>query len=250
MPESGSTATPSSVGTDAVGNRLSVSGLTVRYGPVTALNSVDLVFAPGKVTAVVGPNSAGKSSLLQAIAGAVPSSGVVTLGDQDLSGTKPAVRARTGIGLVPQGRQIFPTLTVRENLAVYAEVLSQGSDAVESALERFPRLMERRDTYAGNLSGGEQQMLAVTRAMMTDCKVLLFDEMTTGLAPLIVQQLLRVARDLASRGAAVVLAEASSTVIRGEVDHGVVLLRGQVVDQVDGGADLDRAYRTAMGMGS
>lgn len=228
---------------------LSAHDLTVRYGPVSALSGVDIDFPPGKITAVVGPNGAGKSSLLQALAGAVPSTGVVRLDGEDISATKPAQRARNGIGLVPQGRQIFPTLTVTENLAVFAEVLGVGDEAIERALERFPRIKERRSTFAGNLSGGEQQMLAVTRAMMSDCKVLLFDEMTTGLAPLIVEQLLGVARELAAEGAAVVMAEASSNVIRNDVDLGVVLLRGAVADQVRGGDELDTAYRNAMGMG-
>lgn len=228
---------------------LSAQGLSVRYGAVNALADVDVDFPPGKVTAVVGPNGAGKSSMLQALAGAVPSAGAVRLEGEDISSMKPAQRARRGIGLVPQGRQIFPTLTVTENLAVFAEVLGVDDDAVTHALTRFPRLQERRGTFAGNLSGGEQQMLAVTRAMMSECKVLLFDEMTTGLAPLIVEQLLTVARELAAEGAAVVLAEASSSVIRDEVDHGLVLLRGSVVDRVCGGEELDSAYRTAMGMG-
>jgi branched-chain amino acid transport system ATP-binding protein len=149
---------------------------------------------------------------------------------------------------VPQGRQIFPTLSVTENLAVFAEVLGADAAAIDAALDRFPRLRERAATLAGNLSGGEQQMLAVTRAMMTDCRVLLFDEMTTGLAPLIVQQLLAVARGLADDGAVVVMAEASTSTIRKDVDAGVVLLRGQVVDRVEGGAALDAAYRSAMGI--
>lgn len=228
---------------------LSVHDLTVRYGPVVALSGAEITFPPGRITAVVGPNGAGKSSLLQALAGAVPSTGTVTLDGQDISSAKPAARARKGIGLVPQGRQIFPTLTVTENLAVYAEVLGVGGEAVQRALERFPRLEERRSTFAGNLSGGEQQMLAVTRAMMSDCKVLLFDEMTTGLAPLIVEQLLAVARELAEGGAAVVMAEASSGVIRDHVDLGVVLLRGAIVGRVQGGHELETAYRAAMGMG-
>lgn len=227
---------------------LNVSNVTVRYGAVTALNGVNLTFRPGKVTAVVGPNGAGKSSLLHAIAGAVPSSGQVQLENTDLSKMKPAARARMGLGLVPQGRQIFPTLSVIENLSVYAEVLGVDETVQAQALERFPRLYERRTTLAGNLSGGEQQMLAVTRAMMTNCSVLLFDEMTTGLAPLIVQDLLAVARQLAADGAVVVMAEASSSVIRNEVDHGVVLLRGEVVAEVTGGQELERAYRSAMGI--
>lgn len=250
MPESENTAVGPTGSTAQlpVARGLGVHNLTVQYGPVVALSGAEITFPPGKVTAVVGPNGAGKSSLLQALAGAVPSTGTVTLDGQDISSVKPAARARKGIGLVPQGRQIFPTLTVTENLAVFAEVLGLGSEAIQTALERFPRLHERRSTFAGNLSGGEQQMLAVTRAMMSECKVLLFDEMTTGLAPLIVEQLLAVARELAADGAAVVMAEASSGVIRDEVDLGIVLLRGSIVDKVQGGHELESAYRTAMGM--
>ncbi len=232
------------------GSDLVVTDLSVRYGPAVAVAGVSRVFQAGHVSAVVGPNGAGKSSTLQALAGGVRSTGTVQLGAKNLTGLSPAARANSGVGLVPQGRQIFPTLTVAENLAVFAEVLSSGKESIELAIERFPRLAERRATLAGNLSGGEQQMLSVSRALMTDCDLLLFDEMTTGLAPRIVDELLEVARDLASEGAVVVVAEASCGAIRDSIDNGSVMIRGRIVADVDGGDELDAAYREAMGMGT
>jgi len=227
---------------------LAVTGLGVRYGHAIAVAGLDLVFQPGEITAVVGPNGAGKSSLLLALYGAVPATGTVELGGRDISKLPPAQRARAGIGLVPQGRQIFPTLSVRENLVVFAEVLGVGKEVSEQALARFPRLVERADTRAGNLSGGEQQMLAVSRALMTDCAVLLLDEMATGLAPVIVQQLMVVARELADRGTTVVMAEASIGAVADDIDRGVVLIRGTVAGEAVGGRALDDLYRTTMGL--
>jgi branched-chain amino acid transport system ATP-binding protein len=230
-------------------HQLHVQNLFVRYGNATAVAGVDLRFEPGRINAVVGPNGAGKSSLLLALCGAVESTGTVTLGDRDISALTPARRGRDGIALVPQGRQIFPTLTVRENLEVMAEVLRVGNTAVDRALERFPVLLERSRALAGVLSGGEQQMLAVTRALMADpCHVLLLDEMATGLAPLIVQRLMRTVRELADNGTTVVMAEASIGAIRGDIDRGVILLRGEVVASADGGDDLDSIYRSRMGL--
>ncbi|RIJ71327.1 ATP-binding cassette domain-containing protein [Nakamurella silvestris] len=227
---------------------MSVRGLGVRYGHAVALAGLDLDFAPGRINAVVGPNGAGKSSLLLALYGAVPATGTITVGGRDLAGMTSAHRARAGIGLVPQGRQIFPTLSVRENLEVFAEVIRTGPGSVTTALSRFPRLVERAGTRAGNLSGGEQQMLAVTRALMTDCAVLLLDEMATGLAPVIVQQLMAVARELADGGTTVIMAEASIGAIVGDIDRGVVLIRGVVGGEATGGHDLDQLYRTSMGL--
>jgi branched-chain amino acid transport system ATP-binding protein len=231
-----------------MGEGVTVNGLQVRYGHATALAGVDIDFAPGRINAVLGPNGAGKSSLLLALYGAVPSSGTVVIGGRDVSGLRPAERARAGIGLVPQGRLVFPTLTVRENIAVFAEVIGAGAPQVDAALHRFPRLVERAGTLAGNLSGGEQQMLAVTRALMTDCSVLLLDEMATGLAPLVVQQLMGVARDLAAAGTTVIMAEASIAAVRADVDRGVVLLRGTVAGRAESGGELDELYRAALGV--
>ena len=223
--------------------------LEVWYGHANALQGVAVEFHAGKINAIVGPNGAGKSSLLLAMYGAIPSTGRVFVNGQDISTLSPSERAREGIGFVPQGRQIFPTLTVRENLSVFAEVLNVGKAEVDNALGRFQRLEERSNTLAGNLSGGEQQMLAVARALMTRSSVLLFDEMATGLAPLIVEQLLGAAKELADEGATVVLAEASIGAIRSVVDRGYVLMRGAVGEQSEsGGADLEERYRHAMGI--
>jgi branched-chain amino acid transport system ATP-binding protein len=228
---------------------LRATGLWVRYGLATAVAGVDVEFEPGRINAIVGPNGAGKSSLLLALCGAVRSTGVVTLGGEDVSALAPAERARKGVSLVPQGRQIFPTLTVRENLDVMAEVLKVGRPAVDRALERFPQLVERSRSLAGVLSGGEQQMLAVTRALMADpCHVLLLDEMATGLAPLVVQGLMRTVREMAAGGTTVVMAEASIGAIRDDIDRGIMLLRGEVVATADGGAELDGLYRSRMGL--
>jgi len=230
-------------------NGVAVTGLWVRYGHATAVAGVDVTFEPGRINAIVGPNGAGKSSLLLALYGAVTSTGLVTVGGEDVYGLSTAQRARQGVSLVPQGRQIFPTLTVRENLDVMAEVLKVGRLAVDRALERFPRLVERQRSLAGVLSGGEQQMLAVTRALMADrCRVLLLDEMTTGLAPLIVQGLMRTVREMADNGTTVVMAEASIGAIRDDIDRGVMLLRGEVVATADDGARLDSLYRSRTGL--
>jgi branched-chain amino acid transport system ATP-binding protein len=228
---------------------LVVDGVSVRYGKATAVDRVSLVAEAGAVTAVVGPNGAGKSSLLQALYGATASTGHVTLDGADISNLTATARARHGIALVPQGRQIFARLSVWENLQIMAEVLRLGDDEAEAALHRFPILVERRRQLAGVLSGGEQQMLAVTRALMGSPRLLLLDEMTTGLAPLIVGQLMETAVAMAASGAIVVVAEPSISTLRDRIDRGYVLLRGAIVDVEEaGGVALEAAYRDRMGI--
>ena len=143
----------------------------------------------GAVTALVGPNGAGKSSLLLAAYGSVPSTGTVFLDGEEVSGLRTAARARAGIAMVPQGRQLFPRLNVADNLQVMAELLRLPRSAVDEAIDRFPILRTRLRSLVGVLSGGEQQMLVVTRALMGSPRVMLLDEMMTGLAPLIVREL-------------------------------------------------------------
>lgn len=229
-------------------HRLTVAGLTVDYGQARALTSAEMEIPGGSITAVVGPNGAGKSSLLLAIYGSVRSSGSVMLDGRELSALSAMERARSGLTLVPQGRQIFPRLTVADNLTIMARLLDLGPDSVEQALDRFTILRERSGQLAGLLSGGEQQMLAVSRALMGAPKVVLFDEMTTGLAPLIVDRLMGTARDLASAGVVVLLAEPSISAIRERIDRGSVLLRGDVVGAAENGLELESIYRKRMGM--
>lgn len=228
---------------------LLVEQLSVRYGRAVALRNVDIHAEGGTVTAVVGPNGAGKSSLLLGIYGSVSATGRIVFDGKDITDSRAATRARNGIAIVPQGRQLFPKLTVRENLQVMAEALRLSKREVDHALSRFPILEERSRLLAGVLSGGEQQMLVVSRALMGSPRLLLLDEMTTGLAPLIVQQLSEAVVALAAEGVAVVIAEPSISPVRSVIGRGYVLIRGEVVAVEEaGGARLDRAYQTAMGV--
>lgn len=226
-----------------------VEGLVVRYGSTAAVNDVSFQVPGGKVSAIVGPNGAGKSSVLLAMYGSVKSSGRMLVDGEDVSRMSAGQRARAGIALVPQGRQLFPRLTVRENLQVMAELLKLKASSVEEAMARFPILIERQRSLAGVLSGGEQQMLVVTRALMANPRVLLLDEMMTGLAPLIVQQLAATVGGLAADGVAVLMAEPSIGAVRKVIDRGYVLVRSQIVatEEADGFA-LDRAYQAAIGV--
>ncbi len=227
---------------------LELRDIGVRYGNATALRGVSMTVPSGKVTALVGPNGAGKSSTLLAAYGSVHFSGEVKLQGQDVSKRNALQRGRDGVGLVPQGRQVFPKLTVRENLAVMAGLLRLKRAAVDEAIDRFPALRERAGQLAGVLSGGEQQMLVVSRALMSRPSVLLLDEMMTGLAPKIVSGLVDTVRSLADDGAAVLIADPQPAPILRAVDRGYVLLRGEVVAQADDAYSLDREYRTAMGI--
>ncbi|GGM54497.1 ABC transporter ATP-binding protein [Dactylosporangium sucinum] len=230
-------------------HELRLEGLRVRYGHASAVTGLDLVAPGGVVTALVGPNGAGKSSALLAAYGSVPSTGRVLLDGEDVSRLKPAARARAGIAVVPQGRQLFPKLNVADNLQVMAELLRLPRSAVDTAIDRFPILRTRLKSLVGVLSGGEQQMLVVSRALMGSPRVLLLDEMMTGLAPLVVQELLRTVTGLAKEGVAVLMAEPALGAVRGGISRGYVLVRGEVVAQTeDGGRALDDLYQGKMGV--
>lgn len=207
----------------------------VRYGKAQALQGVSLACRPGTVTALVGANGAGKSSLLHALVGATrSSSGEVFLNGESLVGLTPNARARLGLALVPQGRHVFPSLSVRDNLAVIADSLRLDRSAVEEALERFPVLRERQRILAGLLSGGEQQMLAIARALMSGPSVLLLDEPALGLAPAVVDALMQAVQAVVAAGATVVIAEPSTTTLRLRIHRGLVLQRGTLIVETDG----------------
>ncbi|GEL21227.1 hypothetical protein PSU4_01810 [Pseudonocardia sulfidoxydans NBRC 16205] len=228
----------------------SVDGLRVVYGKATAVRDVSLELTGGAVTALVGPNGAGKSSALLAMYGSVPATGRVLLDGRPVDGAPVRARARAGLALVPQGRQLFPRLTVRENLQIMADLLGVGPERVDAEIERFPILATRSRALAGVLSGGEQQMLAVARALLGRPRVLLLDELVTGLAPVVVNSLLETMVDLTREGVAVLLAMPSLGAAGPVVDRGYVLVRGELAAaDVRGGAALDDAYRAALGMG-
>ncbi|WP_131113495.1 ABC transporter ATP-binding protein [Lichenihabitans psoromatis] len=221
---------------------LEVDGLHVRYGDLAALRGISLRVNEGEVVCIIGPNGAGKSTALAAIAGGVaPSAGEIRFDGESVVGRRPEYIARRRVSLVPEGRHIFGTLTVEENLRIGGYMRGnrrEALDDMERLLMIFPRLRERLTYPAGRLSGGEQQMLAVARAVMTRPRLLLVDEPSLGLAPLIVDQIYETLLDLRKReNLTLLINEQSSTRILKHADRIYVLRGGQV--QLEGrAADL------------
>ncbi len=210
---------------------LDVSGLEAGYGPLQVLFGIDLHVERGEVLALLGTNGAGKSTLLRAISGTLPSrGGVVLLDGEPLTFADAPSRVRAGIVQVPGGRAVFPSMTVRDNLLVGATTLAPEviRERVLEVLTLLPALAERLDQEAGLLSGGEQQMLAVGKALLLRPRVLLVDELSLGLAPSVVAQLLDLIREVAARGTAVVLVEQSINVALTVADRAVFLDKGVV----------------------
>jgi len=214
-----------------------VSGLSARYGPVPALRDVSLEVRAGELVALIGANGAGKSTLLRAIAGLVaPAAGRVTLDGRDVTGQAPEAMIRAGVALVPERRRVFAPLTVLDNLELGGYALPRGRDfrsrleaGVEEAYRLFPVLRRRRDQLAGTLSGGEQQMLAIGRALMTRPRLLLCDEPSLGLAPLVVAEIMRLLSTLREAGTTILLVEQNARMALRSADRAYVLEVGSVV---------------------
>ncbi|WP_207537894.1 ABC transporter ATP-binding protein [Sabulicella rubraurantiaca] len=208
---------------------LEMQGLRGGYGPAQVLNDVSLSVRAGEVTAILGRNGVGKTTLLRGLMGLLPRlSGRVTLAGEALAGLPTHRVARAGIGYVPEGRQIFPELTVTENLAVGQRSPSRLWPA-ERLFGLLPNLRERQRNAGRSLSGGEQQMLAIARALVTDPRVLLLDEPSQGLAPMVVQELARILRHLAGEGVAVLLVEQNLRLTETVADRIAIMARGTVV---------------------
>jgi branched-chain amino acid transport system ATP-binding protein len=192
---------------------------------------VDLAVPRGAVVALLGPNGAGKSTLMKVVSGRLrPTSGHVHLGGSHVNGASPDALARAGLCTVPEGRGVFPNLTVAENLRLSGLVgQSTTPEIYETAFTRFPRLAERHDQLAGSLSGGEQQMLAMARALVTNPAVLLVDELSMGLAPLIVKQLYEVLERIADEGVTVVAVEQFAETALAVADFAAVMGHGRIV---------------------
>jgi len=189
---------------------LEIRGLEVRYGGIRAVRGIDVDVGEGELVCLIGANGAGKSSTLRAIAGLVQSApGTVRFGGRDISGERAFARARSGLVMVPEGRGVFAQLTAEENLAMGAYSRSDDGIAADRrrVFELFPRLAERRGQSAGTLSGGEQQMLAIGRALMSRPKLLALDEPSMGLAPIVTGKIFEVIRDINRAGVAVLLVE-------------------------------------------
>ncbi|MFG1343490.1 ABC transporter ATP-binding protein [Xanthobacter autotrophicus DSM 431] len=213
---------------------IEVEKIEVAIGPVGILHDVSLRLAPGRLVTVIGANGAGKTTLLRTLSNIVaPRAGTIRFDGRPTAGIKPHLLARAGLVHVPQGRQIVPNLTVRDNLVMGADrVAGLDADAIAQGLERefarFPVLKERQHILGGNLSGGEQQMLAVSRALMMRPKVLLLDEPSLGLAPQVVTTILKALRGLADGGLAVLLVEQLALLALDTADEAHVLQRGRV----------------------
>ena len=205
---------------------------TVRagYGRIDALHGIDLVLHSGEVFALLGPNGAGKSTTLAVASGQiVPSSGGVFLCGRDVTGATSDALARAGVCLIPEGRGIFPNLTVAENLRMATFTGRSYRDVLDLAFAQFPRLGERRKQTAGTMSGGEQQMLAMARALATEPAVLLIDELSMGLAPIIVEELYDHVRRIAASGLSILIVEQFAHEILGLADRAGIMLHGRLV---------------------
>ena len=206
-------------------------GLRARYGTIEVLHGVDLALGAGEVLAVLGPNGAGKTTMLSVLAGLHPlSGGDVFVAGRRVNGATATDLARTGLCLVPEGRGVFPNLTVRENLRMAAAGARRRrvTGVEEAAYARFPRLRDRGRQLAGTLSGGEQQMLALARGLATDPAVLVLDELSMGLAPLVVEQLYGQVAGLARAGVSVLVVEQFARVVMGVADRAALLVQGRV----------------------
>lgn len=241
MPISGRTMTP----------LLEIEDLNVRYGAITALRGVSLAVEPGEVVAILGPNGAGKSSLMMSVAGVVPpSSGTVKLRGESIVGWQPEKIARSGMALVPERRRVFPELTVEENLKVAALVCgrNEGRRQVESAMEQFPILSDRKSQRADQLSGGEQQQLAIARACVTRPELMLVDEPSLGLAPKMIDSVYELLEQQRREGVAVLLVEQNVTRAAGIADRTFLLDNG-VMTLAGGDGDASKIDVTELYLG-
>ncbi|MFZ4518594.1 MAG: ABC transporter ATP-binding protein [Microthrixaceae bacterium] len=211
---------------------LEVRGLRAGYGPVEVLDGIDLDVAAGEVVVVLGANGAGKTTTLRALSGMIPTRGTITLDGADVTGRRPEDLVRLGVAHVPQGRGTFGELDVIENLRVggFTRPAGEVAEDIERWLTMFPRLGERRDQPAGSMSGGEQQMLAIARALMSRPRLLLLDEPSLGLAPLVTQDVFHriseINRDL---GTAVLVVEQNANLALAVANRGYVLETGRIV---------------------
>jgi len=230
---------------------LQIDGLEAFYGRVRALANVSLRVDTGEVVALIGSNGAGKTTTLRTISGLVNAArGRISFAGQDVTAVPPAKRVELGIGHVPEGRRLFPRMSVQDNLTLGAYTRNDR-DEVEQDRQRvfqlFPRLKERQTQIAGTLSGGEQQMLAIGRAMMTRPKVLMMDEPSLGLAPILVETIFRIIQEINQQGIPILLVEQNAQQALNVAHRGYVLETGSIVKEGTGqellqSEDVARAY--------
>lgn len=218
---------------------LSIKDINVSYGAIHAIHGVSLEVNDGEIVSLIGANGAGKTTILHTVTGLkAATSGTITYGDLDLRATDASKLIRHGISHVPEGRHIFPDMTVMENLEMGAYCKRKNKNAIEKNIkmvfERFPRLKERYKQLAGTLSGGEQQMLAMGRALMSDPKILLMDEPSMGLSPILVKEIFSIIKYCHDMGITILLVEQNAKMALGIADRAYVLETGNIT--ISGGA--------------
>jgi branched-chain amino acid transport system ATP-binding protein len=224
---------------------LELIGVRAGYGGIEVLHGIDLAVPEGAVMALLGPNGAGKSTALKVCAGQLqPTAGDVRLAGRVVNGASPDQLARLGVCTIPEGRGIFPNLTVRENLWLATQVGVSMPNVEEVAYTRFPRLSERRTQLAGTLSGGEQQMVAMSRALATDPALLLLDELSMGLAPLIVSELYEIVAQVSTEGVSIMVVEQFARTVLGIADYAAIMVQG-TISRVGTPAELEAELSAA-----
>lgn len=225
---------------------LELRGVRAGYDGIDVLHGIDLVVNPGRVVAVLGPNGAGKSTTLKVLAGLHPASaGDVLVAGRRVNGAQADDLARCGLCLIPEGRGIFPNLTVRENLWMMTHRGQSKAEVEERAAARFPQLTRFMDQTAGTLSGGQQQMLAMARGLATDPALLVLDELSMGLAPIIVDELYETVGQVAAEGTSILLVEQFARIVMDVADEAAVMVQGRIVQTGkprDLEASLSQAY--------
>ncbi|AQS51123.1 ABC transporter ATP-binding protein [Paenalcaligenes hominis] len=240
---------------------LEVKNLQTQYGKVTALNNANIVVNPGSIVTVIGGNGAGKSTMLNSIMGNLPANGrnegLVTYDERNLAGWQVERRVSEGLCLVPESRELFASMSVEDNLLLggfrlYRQRVSGWRDTMDEVYELFPRLKERRTQQAGTLSGGERQMLAVGRALMSRPKLLMLDEPSLGLAPRIVREIFLIIARLRRSGVSILLVEQNARAALQVADYGYVLETGEII--LEGPAaelsDNPRVIESYLGLGN
>jgi len=208
---------------------LELQGVTAAYGGIEVLHGVDLAVPEGAVVALLGPNGAGKTTALSVACGLMePTAGKVMMAGRDVTGVKAQDLARRGVVTIPEGKGIFPNLTVKENLLMATYSGPDLAHIEGVAYEQFPQLAERRRQVAGTLSGGEQQMLAMARGLATDPAVLLLDELSMGLAPIVVEELYALVAEIAKQGTSILVVEQFARTVLGVADLAAVMVSGRV----------------------
>jgi branched-chain amino acid transport system ATP-binding protein len=208
---------------------LVAEGITAGYGRTTVLRDVALTVGRGEVVTLLGPNGVGKTTLLRVLAGQLtPDRGTVRLADREVTRARPHARVRAGLCLIPEGRGIFRGLTVAENLRLHQPRWQRTTDSTELALDAFPVLRERLNQVAGSMSGGQQQMLALARAFISEPQVVMLDEVSMGLSPLLVDQIFQALRTLAAKGISMILVEQYVQRALAVADQVVILEKGRV----------------------